>query len=286
MILDCIKSAYKELIKEGLTPLELNFHSFTITPERFNAIGLAVMEEKVRLGMQATYNLDNYQKKLGLKTSLDYDNILEVERKIKSGVATQQEKQDIVPMLELVLPAKIKADKNISTMEMDHAITNEGVAKIMSTMLYTEFLYNKTINHSNNIKAETKEYYVNDILASEVEQNQFVATLILLKEKLPKAYKVIKHNMGLLNQRATATNQLDGFDLKNPEKLILAQKIIAENKEIAKNIQFINLQEAQPSEAIIREVAKYDTKFAMEKYPKEMKNIISAQKNKDKNKYF
>jgi hypothetical protein len=286
MILDCIKSAYKELIKEGLTPLELNFPSFTITPERFNAIGLAVMEEKVRLGMQATYNLDNYQKKLGLKTSLDYDNILEVERKIKSGVATQQEKQDIVPMLELVLPAKIKADKNISTMEMAHAITNEGVAKIMSTMLYTEFLYNKTINHSNNIKAETKEYYVNDILASEVEQNQFVATLILLKEKLPKAYKVIKHNMGLLNQRATATNQLDGFDLKNPEKLILAQKIIAENKEIAKNIQFINLQEAQPSEAIIREVAKYDTKFAMEKYPKEMKNIISAQKNKDKNKYF
>ena len=57
MILNCVKKAYQEMVKEGLTPLEFNFPSFSINHENFNSAGLSILEDKIRLGIDS----DKYQ---------------------------------------------------------------------------------------------------------------------------------------------------------------------------------------------------------------------------------
>lgn len=277
-MLNCIKEAYKKMEKEGLTPLEFNFPSFSIDTQQYRNIGMQILEDKLKIAVDSgEYNV-----------VFNFDNIETMNDRIVKGIATPEEKQ-VFKKVETKLLKYIESDPNISRIEMSHGIINKICGDTMGVALanlsyYQGFKTPEPLSERQSLRMDTYDHGgIMNVYGSN-EENKFVASLIMLRAQLPKAYRVASSALKSFANRATEVNQLQGFDLNNENDFKLATNIVNENKTIKNMVHKFQMYEDAPSVAIVEEIAKIDKKFAQEHYPLQMKKANVA--NIDKKNAF
>lgn len=277
-MLNCIKNAYLQMEKEGLTPLDFSFPAFSITTNQYKNIGMTLLEDKIKIRVDSgDYGID-----------FGFDNIEKMNKRIQDGLATDNEVAFFKKVENKILK-KIEADPGISKIEMSHAITNKVCGDSMSVMLaslsyYQGFKEPQVLSERQANKISSNDHLTAMSTMGSLEENQFVASLIMLKAQLPKAYKVAAQAVKTFADRATNVEQLHGFDLNDSQDLKLANKIVAENQLIKNMVYRIQSNEKAPSVEIVKEIAKIDTKFAQEHFPLQMQKVTQV-KMERKNTY-
>lgn len=272
-MLNCIKNAYVKMQKEGLTPLEFQFPSFSITSEQYQNVGMQILEDKVKIAVDSgDYNV-----------VFSYDNIEDISNKIAKGIATPDE-QKVFNKIEDKLLKSIESDPNITRLEMSHAILNKICGDTMGVQLaslsyYQGFNSPEPLSERQSQRMEAFDHgSIMNVMGSN-EENKFVASLIMLKYNLPRAYKIATQALKNFSERATDLKELQGFDLNNSDDLNIATKIINENKMIKNMVHRIQINEKAPNVAIVEEIAKIDMKYAIESFPLQVKQIKTHEIN-------
>lgn len=270
-MLNCIKNAYLKMQKEGLTPLEFNFPSFNINTEQYKNVGMQILEDKVKMAVNSgDYNV-----------VFSFEDIEDINNKITKKLASIEENK-VFNKIEEKLLKSIEADPNITRLEMSHSILNRICAETMGVELaklsyYQGFKNPEPLSERQAQRVEAYDHAgVMNVMGSN-EENKFVASLIMLKYNLPKAYKIATQALKSFSDRATSLNELQGFDLTNSDDLTLATKIINENKMIKNMVHRIQMNEKAPNVNVVEEIAKIDMKYALETFPIQAKQMKSLE---------
>lgn len=232
--------------KGKIIPLSFQFPSFQITEDMFRNTALEVIEDKVRLGIDAgTYKVEaldivkeqvskglksqEYGKKFSeLINGLDYDGLIDAQKAVQNGNANQKQ-QNYMIFTEKMLQRQMDKDENLDRVEIGRKTLNEVcVSRLKDSVANIEVLGAFTmpdgmsgrVSHTNN-----------------VEKDQFAATMIMMKEMIPTAYRQIN------------------LSLKNYPN----QNIVEDLKELEKN----------PSIMVVEQIRKIDSKFSEKHFPKE-----------------
>jgi len=173
-------NAVKNFCEEGfknfkLIPLSfkfpLKFPLFEITESTYKEAVIEVIAEKVRLAIDyGKYRHSAFDKKVG------YNDLLEAQKaKLENRASKIQEEQ--FAYAEKILPIQMKKDSNMNYDEIQRkSLIESCTSRLKYSLANIEFMFDpfeKSIEVVN-------------------EKNKFAATMIMLKELMPLAYRQIK----------------------------------------------------------------------------------------------
>jgi hypothetical protein len=271
--LDVVIEKYKGFVKEGkIVPLSFNFPSFEITPGIFNRYAVDFMSDKVRLGVDAGYyGLQKFDKKI------TYDDLVDFSERNKNHQATGIEKATLGVLLSKIIPSQIEKDANIDVSNLRSAVLNTVCVRTMDLKLAELITYNP-LGLSNNIETKTDTEFHNLFFESK-EKNNFIATLLIMKDKIPQAFKGVYKSLEIYAERTSGDKDLLDKEI-NPKIRSELRERIKENLLISNLVNEIKDGVSNPNIETIKKVAEFDERLAIEKYPKQMKNIFENNKAK------
>ncbi len=252
--------AVRDFCENGLktnkiVPLSFNFPSFKINDEMFKETVHDVVADRVRLGIDSgTYkeevvSLVSQQVEQGLKTkeygeqyksfirSVSYDSLVLAQEAAEKGITTREQNNENIFSAKL-LPREIMRDDNLNYNELGKKTLNEiCVGRMKDCLMHIDHLHTFCAPYEENV-AET----IN-------EKCKFAATMILLKEQIPSAFRQV-------------TNSLANYP---------NQSLVNGLMELVK----------KPNIFIAHEINEIDPRFAEKNFPREMKEIHEGNKIKN-----
>ena len=271
--LDSVVDIYKQYVKNGeVIPLEFNFPAFKVTKDVFNFYAVDALSERVRIGVDSgMYGLQKYS------DEITYDELVDYSSRKKMGLTTPVEDKTTGVLIEKVLADKIRKDSSITSTEARMGALSGACVKTMDLKLQEliNFEYFKPDLRFSD-KELKSESQANDFLQISKERIDFVATVIAMKERIPQVHRKV---MDVLTDRENfAKESIRSYDkLSNSGKEATKQ-----NVQIANLVVSLKDEIANPSVKILERVLEVDASLErnlIDKYPKEMKEILSKSKS-------
>jgi hypothetical protein len=208
-----------------IIPLSFEFPSFKISENMFKDAAKEVVNDKVSSAI-----LSGKYGHPALK-NITIDDLIEAQI-AKSANCASNEQNGKVIFAEQILPKQMMKDDNLDYTEINRKTLNElcvsrlkySLAHIEASMGAYSDEYSKTI----------------------VNKDKFAATMIMLKEMIPTAYKQI--NLSLKN---------------HPNQALVAN---------------LKIMEENPDVSIVKHIADIDKKFAEKYFPKDYKSLVEEEK--------
>jgi hypothetical protein len=223
--LKCIKTYCQELEDSGkIVPIEFTFPSFAITRKSCRKAVLDYAKDCVEIGLEGEYGNRKFD------DNLSYENLLHAEN---SDNIMGKESIPYLIYLDKILPVVLTKDCNLVNTEINRgSLRNLCVTNMQVSFLDIVKLKNESMAYSNEDRSEY-----------EYKKTAFVATLLMLKEQIPYAYKSVKTAME------------------------------SAGTEYAKTVAELIGLEKYPDITVISHIVKLDPEFAMNNYPQQYKEI-------------
>lgn len=231
MKLNIIKDYCKNLFDTNkIIVLNYNFPSFSITEDSFKAKTLEIIEDKIRLGIDCGTYGKEYSSVL---KNITYDDFVEAQKHVLIGDATIEQQKRMIVLEKIVYP-NISKNESFNVSELSKKTLNEICVENIKYSL---------------INLESVDCYANPngnfgkVLSTNFgEKEKYIATMLLLKEQIPNAYKQI--NLSLQNY---------------PN-----QSLVSELKSLEKN----------PNLTVVKFIKDIDPKMSEKLFPKEHNVLV------------
>lgn len=252
-------TAVKEFCQNGfksgkIIPLSFNFPSFQITDDMFKETAMEVVADRVRLGIdsgeykQEAVQLVGQQVAQGLKSkeygvkykefidTVSYDGLIAAQESAQNGNTTRQQNNENL-FAEKLLPREMNRDDNLNYLEIGRKTLNEVcVGRMKDCLMNIDHLHTFCAPYDENVADTIKE------------KSKFAATMIMMKEQIPTAYRQV-------------VSSLQNYD----------------NKPLVDSLMnSVN----HPDIFVIKEIQSIDPKFVEKNFPKELKELNEINKAK------
>lgn len=225
MHLDAVTKFCKSNCDSGkIVPINFDFPSFSITETSFKKSVIESVSDKIRLALE-----NNHYGNHKLLPGITYDDFL-AANKAKISNTENQEQKGINIYCDKILPVKMANDVNLKPLDIARNSLNSVCSEGIQSKLFE-------LEHLKNFSVA----YGEQVSTYQVEKDKFVATMIMIQEKLPSVHKDIELSLK-----------------ESPFK-----GLVSELKDIEKN----------PDIGVIGHINNFDPKFAQEKFPKYIKSI-------------
>jgi hypothetical protein len=204
-----------------IIPLSFEFPSFKITELMFKDAAKEVVSDKVGAAILSGKYGHSLMKDLSI------DDLINAQVAKSENRSTNEQNGKVI-FAEKILPVQMKKDDNLDYNEINRKTLNE---LCVSRLKYS----------FANIEASMGAYS-DEYSKAIMNKNKFVATMLMMKEMIPTAYRQI--NLSLKSH----PNQLLFTDLKKMEEV--------------------------PDISIVKHIMDIDNKFAEKHFPKEYKTLV------------
>jgi hypothetical protein len=204
-----------------IIPLSFEFPSFKITELMFKDAAKEVVSDKVGSAILSGKYGHSLMKDLSI------DDLINAQVAKSENRSTNEQNGKVI-FAEKILPVQMKKDDNLDYNEINRKTLNE---LCVSRLKYS----------FANIEASMGAYS-DEYSKAIMNKNKFVATMLMMKEMIPTAYRQI--NLSLKSH----PNQLLFTDLKKMEEV--------------------------PDISIVKHIMDIDNKFAEKHFPKEYKTLV------------
>lgn len=211
-----------------IIPLSFEFPSFKITEGMFKEAAKEIVNDKVGSAILSGKYGHPAMKDLSM------DDLIDAQI-AKSEDRSTSEQNGKVIFAEKILPVQMKKDDNLDYNEINRKTLNE---LCVSRLKYS----------FAGIEAGMQAYS-NEYSKTLMNKNKFVATMLMMKEMIPTAYRQI--NLALKN---------------HPNQSLFTE---------------LTTMEANPDISIVNHIMDIDNKFAEKHFPKEYKYIVGNNNSAD-----
>lgn len=224
--LNAVNNFCEEGFKKGkIVPLSFEFPAFKITEEMFKDSAKEIVSDRIRLGMESG------QYGHPLLKNVSYDDLVESQIAKSKNRATQHQNGQVV-FSEKILPIQMNKDENLNYSELNRKI----LAELCDSRL--KYSFAKVESYSGAYEEEYSK--------AMVVKDKFVATMVMMKEMIPNAYRQMT------------------LSLKNHPN----QHLVSE----------IRSMEEHPGMNVIKHILDIEPKFAEKHFPKETKYLAESDK--------
>ena len=229
--LDAVKSYCSDLEKRGkIAPLLLDYPSFKISQRDYKKAILDYATERVKIGL---FTGDYGNKKFS--KDIDYETLFETEDRISRGIESAEDLGNKL-YLEKILPKMIGKDVNLEERELfKNGLKDVCVMNMQHILMSLEDMRVNSLSYDRHEKG-----------AVITEKDKFVASMIMIKEQFPYAYKALENMM-----------DSSGFT-----------ELVQDLKKLYK----------EPDVCVVTHLMEKDSKMAIEKFPQMVRSIKDREK--------